>query len=901
MRLVSFFLLLLSFNAVSSNFQHFITRDGSKLMDGNETFRFVGLNAPELHRIEDDVKGVCKNDRRGWGQYFKWPTSDEQENWVKSLVRTGHKATRIYVLSVEHEDDAKCGREVHILKPAESGGMPTLNEKAMVVFDQLVAHADAQGLRLIIPFIDHWEWWGGRKQLAAFYGESEDDFYLTDSKSFAAYLHIIEQVITRKNTITGRYYYQEKSIMAWETGNELKASTTAFVSKTAKHIKSLAPNQLVIDGNYLSILPSSLTDPNIDIISNHFYTVNNNNKPETVENDLAAVDGKKVYLVGEFGLKPIEGLTEIMDTVLDFDHEGHQAAGAMIWGFRGRRHNGGFYWHPEGGGDYYSYHLPGFKEGDSNQERQVTKLLRDVQAKMNGNSLTPKLPKPEAPILRSVTSDLKLAWLGAPVGESYIVERKYQSEKWQVIAKGVSDGKNKFNPNTDVLFQDKALLNKSGHVSYRVIAVNESGLSEPSNSLSIAIAFPQDFIQVKDGQFVKHGKPYYYVGTNYWYGPLLGAPNGNRKRLIKELDNLTEHGINNLRILVGGDGGNTDSSIKPALQVEPGVYDEELLIGLDFLLAEMAKRDMEAVLYLNNNWVWSGGMSQYLEWNGYGEAPDPFLPEYEWQDYMDYTEQYHSCEPCKNDYYRHIAFIIGRTNTITGVSYNQDPTIMSWQLANEPRVFSLKNKVAFKKWLDESVALIESLAPRQLISTGSEGAAGSVNSVELFEKNHQNPDIDYLTMHMWPKNWSWYKKDDEAGSLQVAIDNANAYMAKHIEVAKESNRPIVMSEFGFPRNSESLSPEAKTEFRDKFYQAMFKNIVKSNEADGFLAGFNFWAYGGYGKANPANNYKWRIGDDYLGDPAQEPQGLNTVFASDTSTMSLIKDINNSIQSSNTNE
>jgi len=33
------------------------------------------------------------------------------------------------------------------------------------------------------------------------------------------------------------------------------------------------------------------------------------------------------------------------------------------------------------------------------------------------------------------------------------------------------------------------------------------------------------------------------------------------------------------------------------------------------------------------------------------------------------------------------------------------------------------------------------------------------------------------------------------------------------------------------------------------------------------------------------------GDDYTGDPAQEQQGLNSVFASDESTTQLIKEIN----------
>lgn len=62
-----------------------------------------------------------------------------------------------------------------------------------------------------------------------------------------------------------------------------------------------------------------------------------------------------------------------------------------------------------------------------------------------------------------------------------------------------------------------------------------------------------DFVQVKDGHFVRDGKPYYYVGTNFWYGAILGSEGqgGNRERLCRELDKMKEMGIDNLRILVG--------------------------------------------------------------------------------------------------------------------------------------------------------------------------------------------------------------------------------------------------------------------------------------------------------------------------------------------------------------
>ena len=51
-----------------------------------------------------------------------------------------------------------------------------------------------------------------------------------------------------------------------------------------------------------------------------------------------------------------------------------------------------------------------------------------------------------------------------------------------------------------------------------------------------------------------------------------------------------------------------------------------------------------------------------------------------------------------------------------------------------------------------------------------------------------------------------------------------------------------------------------------------------------IAGCNFWGWGGY--ADPAHR-TWQPGDDYTGDPAQEAQGLNSVFAADSSTVALI--------------
>ena len=75
-------------------------------------------------------------------------------------------------------------------------------------------------------------------------------------------------------------------------------------------------------------------------------------------------------------------------------------------------------------------------------------------------------------------------------------------------------------------------------------------------AITITVLGQSKFVAVKDGHVVRDGEPYYYVGTNFWYGAILGSEGqgGDRQRLCRELDLMKEIGIDNLRILVGSDG-----------------------------------------------------------------------------------------------------------------------------------------------------------------------------------------------------------------------------------------------------------------------------------------------------------------------------------------------------------
>ena len=403
------------------------------------------------------------------------------------------------------------------------------------------------------------------------------------------------------------------------------------------------------------------------------------------------------------------------------------------------------------------------------------------------------------------------------------------------------------------------------------------------------------FIKVNaDGQFVLDGKPYYFVGTNFWYGAILGSEGegGNRERLHKELDFLKSIGINNLRVLVGADGENgIKTRVEPSLQVAPGVYNDTILAGLDYFMNELRERDMTAVLYLNNSWEWSGGYSVYLQWSGHGDAVVPAVDG--WPAYMEYVKQFPQSDSAKALFANHVNYIVSRTNRYNQIKYVDDPTIMSWQIGNEPRAFSDENKEPFARWMADVAAQIKSLDPNHMVSSGSEGSWGCEMDMNLFEKIHADPNINYLNIHIWPYNWSWVKADSLKELLPRAKENTKKYIDDHMVIARKYSKPIVLEEFGFPRDGFSFSKEAPTTARDEYYRYVFDLIRQDRESGGLFAGCNFWAWGGFAGQNPDHVF-WEKGDDYTGDPAQEQQGLNSVFATD-STIEIIKAENRKLQ------
>lgn len=402
------------------------------------------------------------------------------------------------------------------------------------------------------------------------------------------------------------------------------------------------------------------------------------------------------------------------------------------------------------------------------------------------------------------------------------------------------------------------------------------------------------FVKVKGTHFEINGVPYYFLGTNLWYGCNLGSrgEGGDRERLLRELDFLHSIGINNLRILGASEGNKQPNTVQPAIQPELAVYDEVLLDGLDFLLAEMEKRQMYAVIYLNNYWEWSGGMAQYVSWAEETDIPNPFYPQYNYIDFMKFSARFYRNEKAKQTFRRYVKFLVERKNNYTSRVYRDDPTIMAWQLANEPRPGwgeeGKENFDIFSKWIEETASYIKSIDPNHLISTGNEGTIGCMDSEQLYQDIHLYPHIDYLTAHLWAYNWNWFDPLNAEATYPDALKKALVYMQKHVELAEAIGKPLVFEEFGLTRDQHFYSPHTSTYYRDIYFTEVLNFIYEISLAGGPLVGSNFWAWGGESVPRDPVEAGWQKGDPYSGDPPHEPQGRNSVFVTDSSTIYILK-------------
>lgn len=459
------------FASCASGFDNFITVQKDKLKDGKNDFRFISFNIPNLHYAEDYLPFEKTNP-------WRLPDEFEIRDALTTIKQLGGKATRMYVLSVRSKNDAP-----EIIRHVEAPNQ--FNEDAFRTLDKVLQIANEVGVRVIIPLVDNWQWWGGPREYAAF-REKEKDAFWTDTLLISDFKNTIDFVINRKNTYTGVLYKDDKAILAWETGNELDCPFE-WTKEIAGYIKTLDTNHLLIQGiRGVDLTQEAIDEPNLDILTTHHYGDSKYSLEKIIANQQKAV-GKKPYFIGEYGIIPTKDIQAITDTIINLN-----LAGGMLWSIRNRNREGGFYHHYEYN-NFESYRGAGYSNGNMYDEKTVLDFVRQKAFQIDGQPVPP-LPKPEKPLLLDIKNISEISWQGSAGASSYIVERKEETSDWSVVADSVDESKYQYRP----LFSDEtAELGKK--YFYRIKAKNETGFSDYSNIVGpVEVTFKKVIDELED-------------------------------------------------------------------------------------------------------------------------------------------------------------------------------------------------------------------------------------------------------------------------------------------------------------------------------------------------------------------------------------------------------------------
>jgi hypothetical protein len=449
-------------------FQDFITRQGDKLMEGGKEFRFIGANMPGLSLPYDFTMKLPER--------LVLPTPWEQADGLKTLDQMNLRVVRIWNLPVrEPKDKPADGRMTwHYVQ-----GPGQFNEESFKVLDSLFALANRYGIRVVFSLSDSAGYVGGLGSYAAHRGKQAKEFF-TDAQVKEDFKLTIRHVLTRRNTVSGVPYKDDKAILCWELGNELWTVPyevfAPWQSEMAAFVKKLDPNHLIMDarGNTIPKEP----DANVDIFNMHYY---GNDFAASCRSHQAQSRGKRPFVIGEFGPYHGKGFTaenvvaKTREFLTALDESG--SAGALLWSMYSHHRDGGFCWHqiftyPS----VWSYHWPGFPSAEAQREQGIMQVMREAAFKIQGLPVPP-VPVPDAPELLPIGDVPLLSWRGSVGASGYDIERAPKADgSWAVLATNVCDADSAYRP----LFSDTT-ARASETWFYRVTARNVSGASKPSN------------------------------------------------------------------------------------------------------------------------------------------------------------------------------------------------------------------------------------------------------------------------------------------------------------------------------------------------------------------------------------------------------------------------------------
>ncbi len=322
----------------------------------------------------------------------------------------------------------------------------------------------------------------------------------------------------------------------------------------------------------------------------------------------------------------------------------------------------------------------------------------------------------------------------------------------------------------------------------------------------------RDFVRVSGTRFMIGDTPFHFIGANA--GVVHGRP--HREAMERTLDAVRADGLRVIRIWALGERADDapEWSRDFAFRLGESGWIESSFEHLDRLLVAARERDLRVIVVLANRWRDYGGIPQYLRWIGLPfdeQRPNEFEIARFWD------------SPRAEELYRaHVRRVVSRVNSVSGIAYREDPTIMAWELVNEsgapPRAAP-----SLIRWTQSQARFIRELDPHHLISAGHIGY-DRAHERDTWLAIQRLPEIDYCDAHAYP---AAYGRVRDLRELSRYIDD-HVQLAHHVV-----QKPFVWGEFGFSTRALRVLGMARARLYHAFLRAAHRDGV---------AGALVWTY-----------------------------------------------------------
>ncbi|KAJ7698350.1 mannanase [Mycena rosella] len=353
--------------------------------------------------------------------------------------------------------------------------------------------------------------------------------------------------------------------------------------------------------------------------------------------------------------------------------------------------------------------------------------------------------------------------------------------------------------------------------------VSTTTVGTPTSTVSVPTQ--TGFVKTSGTRFTLNGAPYTLVGSNaYW----LALGGYSTTDINKAFADIVASGGTTVRTwgfneVTSANGIYFHLWSGSSATVNTG---SNGLGALDTVIAAAKAHGIRLIISLTNNWSDYGGMDVYTaQLLGSGQPHDLF----------------YSNPTVIAAFKTYVQAVVSR--------YANEPTIMAWELVNEPRC-SGSNTVAsssctvstITNWASTISSFIKSIDSNHLVGLGDEGFFNEPGNSDYmyqgsagidFAANLKISTLDFGTFHMYPQSWS------ESNTVPWG----QQWITDHATSMKSTNKPVIMEEFGITSSST----------RNATYATWYQTIISTG-----LTGDLIWQAGSQLTNGPTANDGYAI-------------------------------------------